>query len=227
MVTTRNYYPNIKSWVDFLTNRVNQSGIAKMYYHYGDWVTPSPYDAANESLTSAASYAIDVRNIASLAKAMGMTSDDQKYTSLFSQIGLAFHKAFYNATIHSYVGRTLTANVFALAINAPPPSLKQTILNTIVSIINQAGNHSTCGILGMKYLFPVLSENGYHNLALQIATQITYPSYGYMFNNMYENATTLWEILDAPNQGPGMNSRNHIMFGSIGSWFYRYIAGIT
>jgi len=29
-----------------------------------------------------------------------------------------------------------------------------------------------------------------------------------------------------PFQGPGMNSRNHIMFGSVGSWFYRSLAGI-
>jgi len=47
-----------------------------------------------------------------------------------------------------------------------------------------------------------------------------------MFHNPYENATTLWELLNTPESGPGMNSRNHPMWGSIGSWFYRYIGGI-
>jgi len=157
---------------------------------------------------------------------LGNTADQQKYTSLYAEIGEQFHKAFYNSTINSYVGRTLTGNVLALAIGAVPPSLQPTILNTILQIIKGAGNHSTCGIIGARWLYPILTENGYHDLALQIATKITYPSMGYMFNNKFENATTLWEVLDAPNEGSDMNSRNHIMFGSIGAWFYRYIGGI-
>ena len=26
--------------------------------------------------------------------------------------------------------------------------------------------------------------------------------------------------------GPGLSSRNHIMFGSVGAWFYSHLAGI-
>lgn len=40
------------------------------------------------------------------------------------------------------------------------------------------------------------------------------------------SATTLWELWDSPSEGPGMNSRNHIMFGSVGAWFYQFLAGI-
>jgi alpha-L-rhamnosidase len=43
----------------------------------------------------------------------------------------------------------------------------------------------------------------------------------------YEPATTLWELWDADVQGPSMNSRNHIMFGSVGSWLYKWLVGIT
>ena len=41
---------------------------------------------------------------------------------------------------------------------------------------------------------------------------------GYMIANKYEPATTLWELWNSDDQGPGMNSRNHIMFGSISSY---------
>ena len=34
----------------------------------------------------------------------------------------------------------------------------------------------------------------------------------------YEPATTLWELWNSDTQGPGMNSRNHIMFGTVSSW---------
>jgi len=197
-----------------------------MYYHYGDWVPPPPYPWTNGSLTSVASYAIDVLNLAKLAGVLGNSGDQQKYTALYSIITEQFHRAFYNSSISGYVGDTLTANVLALAINAVPLPLKSTLLNKVIQTIRNAGNHSTCGILGFRWLFPVLSDNGYHDLAIQIASSITYPSLGYMFNNPFENATTLWELMDAPFEGPGMNSRNHIMWGSIGSWFYRYIGGI-
>jgi len=225
-VTAADYYQNLTAYVDFLTAQVAKSGIANMFYHYGDWVPPPPYPRANESLTSAGSYDIDVMNVARMAGLLGNLADHLKYTSLYTQIGMDFHKAFYVPAQNTYVGNTLTANVFAMAIDAVPPSLQDTIMNNIISIIRKAANSSTCGILGWKYLLPVLSDNGYHDVALQIASKTTYPSMGYMFTNPHENATTLWELLDAPFEGPGMNSRNHIMWGSIGAWFYRYIGGI-
>jgi alpha-L-rhamnosidase len=224
--TALDHYKNLQAWVDFLGGEVAKTGFGMMYYHYGDWVPPPPWPSTNESLTSSAAYAIDVLNLGKLAGVLGNTGDQQKYTALFNEIGSQFHAAFYNSSIKSYVGGTLTGNVLAMAINAVPPTLQPTILNNIIQIIHNAGNHSTCGILGARWLYPILSDNGHHDLALQIATSITYPSLGYSFNNPFENATTLWEILDAPFEGPGMNSRNHIMFGSIGSWFYRYIGGI-
>lgn len=96
----------------------------------------------------------------------------------------------------------------------------------VVSDINQKGKHVSTGIIGTAQLFPLLSDNGYHDLSLELVSSTTYPSYGYMFNNAYENATTLWELWDAPFEGPGMNSRNHIMYGSVGAWFYSHLAGI-
>ena len=44
---------------------------------------------------------------------------------------------------------------------------------------------------------------------------------------MIENgATTLWELWQL-RQGPSMNSHNHPMFGSVGSWLYKALAGIN
>lgn len=67
-------------------------------------------------------------------------------------------------------------------------------------------------------------------VALAVLQQRSYPSIGYMLDggaHGYEPATTLWELWDADVQGPGMNSRNHIMFGSVGSWMFKWLAGIT
>jgi alpha-L-rhamnosidase len=50
-----------------------------------------------------------------------------------------------------------------------------------------------------------------------VATQTTYPSYGYWINN---GSTTLLE------EWSGENSHNHQMFGSITEYFYKFLAGI-
>merc|ERR1711988_1384825 len=54
----------------------------------------------------------------------------------------------------------------------------------------------------------------------------SYPSYGFTFSNAYENATSnLPEIWNFWEEGGSMNSRNHHMFGSVGSYFWSHLAG--
>jgi len=92
--------------------------------------------------------------------------------------------------------------------------------------ISSKGNHVSTGIVSTAQIYPVLSDNGHHDLAVEMISSTTYPSYGYMFTNPYENATTIWELWDAPMEGPGMNSRNHHMYAPVGAWFYSHLAGI-
>src|SRR5690606_14613759 len=63
----------------------------------------------------------------------------------------------------------------------------------------------------------ILTRYGCSDELYRIAAQRTFPSWGYW---MEQGATTLWQNWD------GSQSRNHIMFGSIESWFYRGLAGI-
>jgi alpha-L-rhamnosidase len=81
----------------------------------------------------------------------------------------------------------------------------------------------TTGIIGTKYLMEVLAKFRASDLAYDLATQTSYPSWGYMIAN---GATTLWELWQYKT-GPSMNSHNHPMFGSVGAWLYRILAGIS
>jgi alpha-L-rhamnosidase len=68
-----------------------------------------------------------------------------------------------------------------------------------------------------------LTKYGHGDLAFKIATQETYPSWGYMLAN---GATTLWERWENLT-GRGMNSHNHPMMGSVSAWFHKYLGGIN
>jgi len=77
-------------------------------------------------------------------------------------------------------------------------------------------------------LMLLLSDIGRTDVALTLATQVGYPSWAFEFHqNIETEATTLWELWDSEREGPGMNSRNHIMFGSVSHWFYRSLAGLN
>jgi alpha-L-rhamnosidase len=70
----------------------------------------------------------------------------------------------------------------------------------------------------------VLSDNGRPDLAYAIATQTTYPSWGYMVS---KGATTMWELWNGDTADSGMNSRNIVMLiGDLNIWLHEYVGGI-
>jgi hypothetical protein len=78
-------------------------------------------------------------------------------------------------------------------------------------------------------MLETLTTNGHSEVGIALNQQVTYPSFGYMIQGAGnpEPATTVWELWDSPTEGPGMNSRNHIMFGSVSSWFYKALLGFS
>ncbi|MBF0208246.1 MAG: family 78 glycoside hydrolase catalytic domain [Oligoflexia bacterium] len=112
-----------------------------------------------------------------------------------------------------------TSNILPLAFDIAPEGYKDGLISSLIFDIKAKAFHLDTGILGTKYIFPVLSDNNQAELAYRIATQITYPSYGYLITN--QGATSNWESWDL-----NARSHNHHMFGSIDGWFYNYLAGI-
>jgi alpha-L-rhamnosidase len=162
-----------------------------------------------------------------MSQILGKQNDTDFYSAFYQQLAEEFHRAFYNTTANFYADGMQAAQVLALALpGVVPADVRSVVIDYLVRNISENGNHVTTGIVSTARIYPLLSDNGHHDLALEMISSITYPSYGYMFTNPYENATTIWELWDAPMKGPNMNSRNHIMYGSVGAWFYSHLAGI-
>ena len=85
----------------------------------------------------------------------------------------------------------------------------------------------TTGIIGGKYLFQALADAGHKDVALKILETTDYPGFGFMFSNTMEPATeNLWELMDGPYEGVGMNSRNHHMWSSVSTYLVKTLAGL-
>jgi alpha-L-rhamnosidase len=106
-----------------------------------------------------------------------------------------------------------------------PDSLKEKVFANIYTKIRiESKGHISTGLIGTQYLFRGLTEYNQNELAYTMASNTTYPSYGYMAAN---GATTIWELWNGNTADPNMNSQNHVMMlGDLLIWYYENLAGI-
>jgi alpha-L-rhamnosidase len=213
------HYEGLKKYVEFLRTKAPDNVLR--YSYYGDWVAIEPTPG---ELVSDAYYYYDVQLLAKMAGILGKAADAQTYAQLATQIKDAFNREFYDAKRGVYATGTQTANTLPLFLGLVPPEAKEAVGGKLFNdIVYQHDSHVTTGFIGVKYLLPLLSRSGLSDLAYDLATQTTFPSWGYMIAN---GATTLWELWHK-RTGPSMNSHNHPMMGSVGAWFYQALAGIN
>ncbi|CAF1175379.1 unnamed protein product [Rotaria sordida] len=221
------YYNHVVAYVEYFHSVYKSTGLANFPVKYGDWVPPPPQPMTNTHLITSFAFLHDIYLLINMSQVLGKQEDTNTYTILYQKLAEEFHQVFFSTSSNFYADGMQAAQVLALALpGVVPTNVRAAVINQLVNDINQKGIHVTTGIVSTAQIYPILSDNGHHDLALELISSTTYPSYGYMFTNSYENATTIWELWNAPLTGPGMNSRNHIMYGSVGAWFYSHLAGI-
>jgi alpha-L-rhamnosidase len=173
---------------------------------------------------SAAYYYDDVRVLAGVARVLGKSADADAYSQLAGQIKESFNRKFYDAATGNFANGTQTANAMALNMDLVETTHQGAVAGNLThDVVYTHDTHVTTGFIGIKHLMEALTKLGRSDLAYDLATQTTYPSWGYMVS---KGATTLWELWQEKT-GPSMNSHDHAMFGSVGSWFYRALGGIN
>jgi alpha-L-rhamnosidase len=212
------HYDALKKYVDFLRSKA-ENGLVK-FSSYGDWVA---IEKCPGSIVSSFYYLYDVRILADAARVIGKTTDAALYDKLAAEIRTAFNKEYYDPKTGDYADGTQTANTLPLFLGIPTEREGSAGGRLFDDIVYKHNSHLTTGIIGTKYIMELLTRNGNSDLAYDIACKTDYPSWGYMIMN---GATTLWELWQK-REGPSMNSHNHPMFGSVGAWLYKALAGIN
>lgn len=175
---------------------------------------------------------MDLQNLIEVGTALGNNASVAYFTQLLTGYVAQFNTAWLNASTGVYGNQGAeglqTAQSVALGLGLVPQSNVTAAVNALVGDITGPSHnyHMSVGIIGMKFLHRALTAAGRGDLAVNITCAPDYPGFASQFNDPYEPGTTLWELWDAPAEGPGMNSRNHIMEGSIGAWLYTDVLGI-
>lgn len=243
-----NSYPYIKKWIKHFFNDYMKDGVI-IKDKYGDWCMPpekpelihseDPARQTDGSLISTA-YMIKVLGLmSSFGEHLGYKEEAADYAAKATTMKDAFNKKFltkktgtspepghplYPDSVY-YGNNTATANILPLAFDIVPEDCKQSVIDNVVkNIIVDNEGHVSCGVIGISFLLRTLTENGYADVAYLIATNTSYPSWGYMAEH---GATTIWELWNGDTANPAMNSGNHVMLlGDLLTWCYQDLGGI-
>jgi alpha-L-rhamnosidase len=229
------HYPSIKKWLSYMQDHYMTSDYLMTRDKYGDWCMPpeSPYLIHSEdparitdgTLIATAYFYHFLNLMQQFATVAGKTDDCAEYKALAIKVAAAFQQKFYNPTTKQYSNNTATANILPLYFNITPASEQQAVFQNVEKTIEVDNNAHICtGLIGTAWLMRTLTMQGRGDLALKIASNRTYPSWGYMLT---KGATTIWELWNGDTANPWMNSQNHVMLlGDLLIWYYENVAGI-
>ncbi len=219
------HYDAVKKLIDFFGTMSHGYIISE---GLGDHMEPQDNGASHFSpfhtpvaLTSTAYYYYGAWILSQAAGMLGRSGDANRYSELAQKIKDAFNLRFLNQTTNQYATGSQTSNALALYLGlVPEANVKGVVENLVADIVKVHGGHLATGIIGTNALNQALPTYGAADVMLQIATQTTFPSWGYQISR---GATTLCEVFeDAP-----WLSQNMKMLGSVEKFFYRSVAGIA
>ncbi len=211
-------YENIKRYVDHITDI---SPEYKTDWGLGDWVPVK--SKTPKEFTSSIYYFVDATILAKTAKILEKEEDFIKYSELASRIKNVLNSNFFNSKTAIYGSGFQTELSTALFWGIVPKDQIEKVAHNLARKVISDNKHIDVGLLGSKAILNALSENGYADLAYQVATQKDFPSWGAWIK---DGATTLYEDWKVDKDRKGAMSRNHIMFGEISAWFYKALGGI-
>jgi len=231
----RRHYPDMKRWLTYMQDRYMNEAFILTKDSYGDWCAPpatieegrgkSADRKYPSTLISTAYHFYYLELMQRFARIAGHGEDIPVYAALASKVRAAFNRAFFHSGNFSYGGNTLTDNLLPFAFGMVPEPYSEKVFKTITDIIEIRNNgHLSTGVVGTQWLMRTLTQNGRADLAFHLATNTTYPGWGYMIEN---GATAIWELWNGNTAAPNMNSYNHVMMlGDLLIWYYEHLAGI-
>ena len=228
------HYDAMKRWLLHMKKYYLKDGIL-IRDTYGDWCMPpeSPeliHSRDTNRITwpaclSTPYYVNYCRIMEGFATNLHREDDVQYFENEINTVTNAYNARYFDSVSGYYANNTVTANILPLAFWMVNPDYEHNVLDHIVDkTMNDFGGHISTGVVGIQHLMRTLTDYGRGDLALKMATDTTYPSWGYMVKN---DATTIWELWNGNTADPAMNSGNHVMLlGDLIIWYYEYLGGI-
>lgn len=231
----REHYPAMKLWINYILSNFTTDYIVTKDT-FGDWCMPperqelihseDPARKTDGAILSTTFFYRLLQIMSKFADLNGYTSDKEEFDQLALQMKNSYNEKYLNKETGQYGNNTVTANMPSLVLGLTPAEYQEKVFENIVAKTEgEFNSHVSTGLIGIGYLMRGFTHYGNPELAYTIATNTTYPSWGYMIE---KGATTIWELWNGDTADPAMNSANHVMLlGDLMIWYYECLAGIS
>ena len=228
------HYDSMKKWISYMREKYMADNIMTKDT-YGDWCMPpespelihsqDPARKTDAAVLGTTFYYRMLFLLERFAKLLNKPDEAKAFAEEAVAVKNAYNEKFFNRETAQYSNNTVTANLLSLCFGMVPDGYGEMVFQNIVDKTEKEfDSHVSAGLVGIQWLMRGLSDHGRADLAFRIATNRTYPSWGYMIEN---GATTIWELWNGNTADPAMNSHNHVMLlGDLIVWYYEYLAGI-
>ena len=230
----RRHYDAMRRWMMHMRTCYLEDGIMVRDV-YGDWCMPpespemihskDPTRITEAACISTPFYYHLCELMQGFAIWLDMDDDALFFQREKDTVAKAYNARYLDTITGRYANNTVTANILPLAFGMVPRQYEDKVFQNVVDkTMGDFGGHVSTGVVGIQQLMRTLTDYGRGDLAFRLATNDTYPSWGYMWRR---GATTIWELWNGDTGDPSMNSGNHVMLlGDLIQWEYEYLAGI-
>jgi hypothetical protein len=228
------HYDGMKKWIEYMLS-FEKDGLMPQD-RWGDWCFPPeankvglPEDPRRQTagtVLGTTYFYHDLRLMARFASILGKPDDARNFDEIAERMKSAFNKKYLNAAAGIYGNGSETSFVLPLAFGMVPPENRQAVFENLANKISvDDRGHLATGLAGGQWICRVLSDNGRPDITYTLASQTTYPSWGYMIGR---GATTIWKNWWADMDNRDFDgSGNHVMLvGDLVIWLVEHLAGI-
>lgn len=197
----------------------------------GDWLAPEVIKS-NVSFVNTVAYYASVDNVIRMCDILDEQTTKARMEKIRENIKNGINRIFFDKENLNYGNGEQGENVFPLVYNIVPEEYKKALWEKVANHYKETGHFDT-GIVLTPIVLDALTENGYADIAYELMTVETYPSYYSMLKDettLSEHWSKYWptvsskEGVETPLEGDV--SHCHPMFGSVVAWLYRHVAGL-
>lgn len=235
---------SMRSWVDSLQNRRDESGLLPTEFQFGDWCDPDAPDdmpwlaKVSSDFVANSFFSHSARLVAKFEKLVGDASMEKKYRALADEMAALTWK-----TLGKEAVKTTAGSAIALQFKICPVDQVEEVARNLAKIVSDENGKISTGFLGTPLILFALEDNGYTDEAYTMLLRREIRSWLYQVDS---GATTIWERWDAiradgsihtgematenehdHQEDESMISFNHYAYGAVIDWVYQYVAGIA
>lgn len=206
-------YQAMKKYLEYALLREDEY---LLHFGLGDWAAFDKENIVSTSLVVTAYHYGNLMTMVRFAGLLGFKADEICFREHARKVRSAFNRKFRLAP--GNYGDRLTAYGTALYFNLVPEDERQLTAERLDQLVRERNYLPEYGIVGNKTVPRALADAGYAETAFRIITRPDYPGF---FECIDRGAVSMWGIYK------GDTSRNHIMYGDVDAWLFKYPGGLN